>query len=520
MTTQDDKSAVQMVEESGERHPVGLMDVVPHLDKPWIFYPHLVKLNLLLFGALLTQITNGYDGGMINNMQSIDQWQTYFDHPTGGRLGTMSNGLTIGTLCAVPFMSVLSENFGRRFPVLVGTFIAIVGAIIQGTAKNFSMFMGARILLGFGTGLSTAAAEIYLTECAYPTQRPTFVGMLQAGYPMGSFLGALITWGPYNSSLKTTNWSWRIPSLIQGFFPLVQFVLFLLAPESPRYLISKNKHEKAKKFFVKYHGAGDPHSPLVDYQIAEISATIEAEQLQKSSRWLEWFSSRAMIHRFCIVIGLAPMMQLCGNAIISYYLSVMLNGIGITSSLTKLKINVGVSAWGMIWDVGTASLIYRTRRRLLFMLGYGSMGVVYIIYTILSALIQKRDYSDHPLAYGAVVMIFAFQGFYHLASPVAITYYMEICPFSLRAKGALLYNLAGPLASLFNLYVNPIAMEAITWKYYIVWDIWLFCMVAIVYFGFPETHGLSLEEVAQAFGDNIINSEEMFIKPQSSTRSV
>jgi Sugar (and other) transporter len=97
---------------------------------------------------------------------------------------------------------------------------------------------------------------------------------------------------------------------------------------------------------------------------------------------------------------------------------------------------------------------------------------------------------------------------------VAITYYMEICPFSLRAKGSQLYSLSGALASLFNNYVNPIAMAAISWKYYIVWDIWLFCMVAIVYFGFPETHGKSLEEVAEVFGDAMIDSEVVFQKHQ------
>jgi hypothetical protein len=85
---------------------------------------------------------------------------------------------------------------------------------------------------------------------------------------------------------------------------------------------------------------------------------------------------------------------------------------------------------------------------------------------------------------------------------------MEINPFSLRAKAAMMYQLSGNVIGLFNGYVNPIAMAAIGWKYYIVWDIWLVCQTAIVYIFFPETHGLGLEEVAEVFGDALIDSEK------------
>lgn len=95
-------------------------------------------------------------------------------------------------------------------------------------------------------------------------------------------LGALVTWGPYNNaSLKTSTWSWRIPSIIQGFFPLLVLSIFFFGPESPRYLISKGKHEKAREFFVKYHGGGDEDPELVNFQMAEITSTLEAEKEQK-----------------------------------------------------------------------------------------------------------------------------------------------------------------------------------------------------------------------------------------------
>lgn len=46
-------------------------------------------------------------------------------------------------------------------------------------------------------------------------------------------------------------------------------------------------------------------------------------------------------------------------------------------------------------------------------------------------------------------------------------------------------------------------MDSISWKYYIVFCVWVFIQACIVYFFFPETQGLGLEEVAQIFGEDI-----------------
>jgi hypothetical protein len=347
-----------------------------------------------------------------------------------------------------------------------------------------------------------------LAECGYPTHRVTLTSLFQSFWPLGSTVAALVTWGPYQSSLKNSNWAWRIPSLLQGFIPIISCVLLFFGPESPRWLISKGKYDQALDFFAKYQGDGDPSSNLVQYQMAEISATLEAEKAQKLSKWTEWFASKAMLHRLFITMFLPVSVQLLGNAIISYYLHLILNSVGITEALTQLKINVGLNAWGLVWDLVFANIVFKVRRKLLLIGGFTLCGIAFIIFTILSAFNQQRNFKDKPLAYGAVVMIFAFQGVYHISSPVIPTYVMEICPFSLRAKGSVIYTLVGGVIGLFNNYVNPIAMAAIAWKYYIVYDVWIFVQVAIVYFFIPETYKLGLEEVARVFGDELVHGDD------------
>ncbi|KAA8903625.1 hypothetical protein TRICI_005662 [Trichomonascus ciferrii] len=496
---------------SSTEAPQRLADVIPRLDKPWFRYGYLVKLNVLLIAGMLAQVVSGYDGSMMNGLQSLPSWEKYFDHPTGGRLGTLSVGINVGTLISTPFVSYICEYVGRRLTIIISCLLIILGSVLQGAAQNFSMFLGARIILGVGSSLGAVGAASLLAECSYPVHRPTLTSLLQASYSVGSFLAALVTWGPYQN-MAESNWSWRLPSLLQGALPLLQLVLAILGPESPRWLVDKGKSEKAYKFFTKYHAGGDETSPLVHFQMAEVTATIEAEKIQKQSQWVEWFKTKAMLHRLFICCAFPAMQQLLGNAIISYYLHLVLNNIGITDAVTQLKINIGLTAFGTAAAALAASFVYKFPRKWMIYAGYLPMCLVYIVFTALSAVAIQRDFKDQSIGYGVVAMIYLFQGFYHVSSPVAITYTTEITPFSLRAKGQMLYQLTGNLAGLFNNYVNPIGMEAIGWKYYIVWDIWIAVQIVIVYFFFPETYGKSLEEIAEVFGDELVESRQAMEK--------
>lgn len=139
-------------------------------------------------------------------------------------------------------------------------------------------------------------------------------------------------------------------------------------------------------------------------------------------------------------------------------------------------------------------------RRRLFLFGTMGMLVVYVIWTILSAINQERDFKDTSLATGVIAMIFMYQFFYNsgLNGPPWV-YVTEVLPTHLRAKGTNIMQIAGTCAILYNGYANPIAMKAIEWKYYIVYCCILAVEVLLVWFFFPETKGLSLEEVGFIF---------------------
>jgi Sugar (and other) transporter len=129
--------------------------------------------------------------------------------------------------------------------------------------------------------------------------------------------------------------------------------------------------------------------------------------------------------------------------------------------------------------------------------------VSYIIWTACSATYAK-DPTNKAAADSVVTFIFVFSFFYASAwVNLLIAYPCEVFPYRLRSKGLALTLTCNYALNLISLFVNPIAMKAITWKYYIVFDCCLGVLLVLIYFFFPETKGHSLEEIALIFDKEI-----------------
>jgi len=270
-------------------------------------------------------------------------------------------------------------------------------------------------------------------------------------------------------------------------------------PESPRWLVFNNRREEAWKILAKYHAEGDENSELLKFEMAEIDHAIELEKVQSTSSWLEWFRTPANRYRLFIVTTVGFMIQWCGNALISYYLHLVLNSIGITGTKPQLLINGGITISGIFWGVLWSLLIDRIGRRPLFLAGFAGMFFAFACFTIFTGVNQGRSYASSALSAASVAMIFLFYAFYKMPGPMVPSYVAEVSPYDLRSKGFVIMQFGDAGANLFSGFVNPIALGAIAWRYYIVWCCVLVSNFVITFFFFPETKSLSLEEVGQLF---------------------
>lgn len=297
-----------------------------------------------------------------------------------------------------------------------------------------------------------------------------------------------------------SDWAWRIPSIVQGALPFFQLLTIYFLPESPRWLVAKGRTEEARKILADYHAGGDHNSPLVVFEMAEIEGalTFEGDTVSQNS-WLELIRTPANRKRTLIAVLVGWFAQWNGVGIISYYLTLVLNTIGITKARDQTLINgiLQISNWLAAVFVG-ALMIDRLGRRTLFLASTAGMFVSYVIWTALSATFVSSRNEEMGKAVVAFIFIFFF--FYAIAwAPLLQAYIVEIYPYTLRGRGLSTMYISTFVGLVVGNQVNPIAMKAIAWKYYILFCCILAVLFVIIWFLFPETKGHSLEEIREVF---------------------
>ena len=220
-------------------------------------------------------------------------------------------GLTIAAVSLGGFISYvpasyMAETLGRKRCVGIGCCLTIIASAIQVAVQNNWVFLGTRVLAGAGTGIAQIAAPPLVTEIAHPRQRQTATGLYNAAWCMGAIVSAAVTF----ATLSIANsWSWRVPCLLQAAYPIIQLIGLLFVPESPRWLVSKNRKDEALTILAKYHANGDADDRLVQHEFRQICSSIN----QETSSWSSLISSRGDIHRLTICIMVGFMQEWAGN---------------------------------------------------------------------------------------------------------------------------------------------------------------------------------------------------------------
>ncbi|KAF9445992.1 general substrate transporter [Macrolepiota fuliginosa MF-IS2] len=462
-------------------------------SRPWWRNSRLIFLNLWIVLLLITSSTNGYDGSMMNGLQSLDQWNAAFGTPTGGKLGLLNAIQNIGSLAAYPFAPYVSDGLGRRPAIFIGAAIMIGATILQTASQSVGMFIGARFVIGFGLTFAAAAAPLLVTEIAYPSQRAQATSMYNTLWYLGSIIAAWTTFGTFHIP---TSWSWRIPSALQGLPSVIQVGLIWFVPESPRWLVSKGREEQALKTLAYYHARGNAQDPLVEFEFEEIKAAIAFDRdVASNVGWLSLIKSPGNRRRMRIIIALAFFSQWSGNGLVSYYLNKVFDAIGITDPTTQLLINGILNIFNFFVAIVAGLLCDRVGRRRLFLTSTIGMVLFWTLQTICFAL--NSQHGDKRAAHAFIAFIFLYYGFYDIAfTPLIVSYTVEILPFALRAKGFTLFNFSISLSLIFNQYVNPIAFKRLGWKYYLFYVFWLVFETIFCYYFILETKNRSLEETA------------------------
>lgn len=133
--------------------------------------------------------------------------------------------------------------------------------------------------------------------------------------PQGSILATSSVYGAHKH-LSDTNLDWRLPLWLQMVCPSLVACVILFFPESPRWLIGKDRHEEAREFLVKHHANGDPDHPLVALEMAEMIDSLRREPVTNWRNFFDLtvlFKTRARRYRTMLNMTFAWFGQFSGN---------------------------------------------------------------------------------------------------------------------------------------------------------------------------------------------------------------
>ncbi|BGP11741.1 High-affinity glucose transporter [Rhodotorula toruloides] len=432
----------------------------------------------------------GYDQGVMSGLITNPFFRSYFHQPSRVELATMVAILEIGALITSLLAGRVGDIFGRRATIFVGACIFSLGGLFQAFTTGFRMMVFGRILSGFGVGFLSMCVPVYQSEIS-PAENRGRLGCIEF---TGNIFGyASSVWIDYFASYITSDLSWRFPLLMQSVIGIILAIGTLFLPESPRWLIDTEQDEEGMGVLADLHGDGDPEDERAQEEFREIKEGVLAEREFGDRTY------KAMWRRYKYRVLIAMSAQFCaqlnGINVISYYAPLVFEQAGWIGRDAILMTGINSIVY-IASTVPTWYLVDTLGRRPILLSGAATMAVAL-------TLVGFFLYLDAPYTPNAVVgcVIIYNAAFGFSWGPIPWLYPAEILPNAFRVKGVSLSTAANWLSNYVVGEATPILQETIEWRLYPMHAGFCVFSFILVYFAYPETMGVPLEEMDELFGD-------------------
>ena len=399
----------------------------------------------------------------------------------------------IGCILGAIASGFVADTFGRKVPLIISAFLFLVSAFGSGYVDHFTAFIIYRIIGGIGIGLASTLSPMYIAEIAPAKYRGKFVAINQLTIVVGILLAQIInliiaepisnTAGPaeiLSSWNGQMGWRWMFWAEIipAGLF----FLLMLLVPKSPRFLVKRSRYEKTSNILKRIGGE--------DYAREELNnmkTTLKNEGARKKINKSDLLNGK-FSPILLLGVVLAVFQQWCGINIIFNYADEIFTAAGY---------NVGDMLFNIV-ITGSVNLIFtfvamRTvdnlgRRKLML---FGASGLA-IVYAILGAAYYFK-FTGWPVLLLVILAI----GVYAMSlAPITWVVLSEIFPNRLRGVAMSIATFSLWVASFILTFTFPVLNDALG-SY---GTFWVYSMICILGYFFikkrlPETKGKSLEEI-------------------------
>nr|POE48083.1 sugar transporter stl1 [Quercus suber] len=306
------------------------------------------------------------------------------------------------------------------------------------------------------------------------------------------------------SKSGSASFAWRVPVILQCIFLVPMLVIISIIPETPRWLASHGRQDEALEVLQRLNRKKVPEASILELH-SNICKTVAFEASIGAGKWKDLLKNDEIRsrRRLLIASSVQGFQQLGGiNAIIYYANTLFSRSLGFDDDLSALMSGF-LNTWFFAASFIPWFLIDRVGRRPLFLSMISLMAAVMIVQTGLVWNVQNNTSIARGCGIGAAAMLFVFQGAFTIGFQATVWVYpSEILPLKLRQRGSGISTASNWIMNFIIVYITPPAIQNIRYKTYIIFAVLNSVFVPIVYFFYPETKGLALEEVDLLFAKN------------------
>ncbi len=401
----------------------------------------------------------------------------------------------IGCVIGGAIAGFISKSIGRKYGLLVAAvafFISAVGAWNPEAFNFFGVlpvysFVVYRIIGGIGVGIASMISPMYIAEIAPANIRGRLVSYNQFAIIFGMlviyFVNYFIARQGNEEWLVTTGWRWMFFS---GAIPAALFfILLFFVPETPRYLVLKDKEDKALKVLNKI--AGEKDAPNI---LKEIKETL----VEHNAPWLSY--------GFLVIfigIMLSVFQQFVGINVVLYYAGNIFRNMGASTDSSLLQ-TIIVGSVNLLFTIVAILTVDKFGRKPLMIIGSIGMAISMIALGF-TFYLGGQELSKASGLTALIFMLTYTASFAMSWGPVCWVLLSEIFPNSIR--GAMSIAVAAQWIANWIVSLTFPMLNDNVWLVSIFnhgFSYWIYGLMGVLSAIFmwkmvPETKGKSLEEI-------------------------
>ncbi|KAK7753270.1 hypothetical protein SLS62_004789 [Diatrype stigma] len=436
----------------------------------------------------------GYDQGVMSGIIGADnRFGRDFNYPDPAMQGNITALYDIGCVFGSILCYFVGERFGRRTMLMAGGATMIAGTAVLASSYTVAQLIAGRVITGIGNGMNSSTAPVYQGECSPARVR----GALLTLQGTVTILGVVIAyWADFGTAAYESSLQWRLPLALQAVFAVLLVLQVVGLPETPRWLVAHDRHDEARRVLAAIAGRPVDDEAVVARALLDIQTGLAEEKKGGPFRVRELFAWGDVqnLRRLLITISVQLGQQFSGSNMINYYAPVIFQTSMGMSRRLSLILGGAAQCTYLVGSAIPVLLMDRYGRRTLLMVCSAGLCVCFVMVAVLLSL------GSQEAAYGATAFIFIFQLFYGVGwLPVPWFYPTEINTTRVRSRMQAIASGWNWMAVFAVVKITPIAFANIGWKTFVIFAVLNAVFIPMVYFFYPETKGIELEDIPLLF---------------------